>query len=85
MSTPPQFCLPDPVSLWPWPRTLNQHYQEAKLESDNWLRDFEALDAKSQRSFNFCDFRKHIPRLPLVQVLKSIYSASQQPWISVAR
>ncbi|KAH9957093.1 terpenoid synthase [Russula dissimulans] len=56
MSTSPQFCLPDPVALWPWSRILNQHYQEAKTESDNWLRGFEALDAKSQRSFNFCDF-----------------------------
>ncbi|KAI9507316.1 terpenoid synthase [Russula earlei] len=52
----PQFCLPDPVAQWPWPRMLNAHYQAAKSESDNWLRDFEALDAKSQRAFDFCDF-----------------------------
>jgi len=56
MSTVTQFCLPDPVSRWPWPRVLNQHHQEAKSESDNWLRGFEALDPKSQRSFDFCDF-----------------------------
>jgi len=35
---------------------LNQHYHQAKAESDTWLRGFEALDPKSQRSFDFCDF-----------------------------
>ena len=52
----PQFYLPDLVAQWPWPRVLNQHYAEAKPESDEWLRSFEALDAKSQRSFDRCDF-----------------------------
>ena len=85
MSTLLKFCLPDPVSLWPWPRTLNRYYQEAKSESDNWLRGFEALDAKSQRSFEFCDFRTHILRLTIVRVLTSIYSTPQQPRISIAR
>ncbi|KAI0273275.1 terpenoid synthase [Russula aff. rugulosa BPL654] len=56
MSSLPQFRLPDLVAQWPWPRKLNQHYQEAKSESGKWLRDFEALDTKSQRSFDFCDF-----------------------------
>ena len=58
MSSLPQFRLPDLLAQWPWPRKLNQHYQEAKAESAEWLRGFEALDAKSQRSFDFCDFRK---------------------------
>jgi hypothetical protein len=58
MSALPQFRLPDPISLWPWPRTLNRYYQEAKVESDEWLHSFEVLDAKSQRAFDFCDFRK---------------------------
>ena len=35
---------------------LNPHYQEAKAESVNWLRDFEALDAKAQSVFDLCDF-----------------------------
>jgi len=55
MSTP-QYRLPDIVAQWPWPRSLNQHYQEAKAESGQWLRDFKALDAKAQRSFDLCDF-----------------------------
>lgn len=59
MSSPPEFRLPELVAQWPWPRKLNQHYQEAKSESGKWLRDFEALDAKSQRSFDFCDFRRY--------------------------
>jgi len=67
MLTLSQFCLPDPVSRWPWPRMLNRYYQEAKSESDNWLRGFEALDPKSQRSFDFCDFREHLSPLSLIQ------------------
>ena len=55
MSSLPQFRLPDLLAQWPWPRKLNQHYQEVKTESEEWLRGFEVLDAKSQRSFDFCD------------------------------
>ena len=65
ISSLPQFRLPDLLAQWPWQRKLNQHYQEAKFESVKWLRDFEALDAKSQRSFDFCDFGKYsFLRLP---------------------
>ena len=59
MSSPSQLRLPDLLAQWPWPRKLNQHYQEAKTESDKWLRGFEVLDAKSQRSFDLCDFRQY--------------------------
>ncbi|KAH9036446.1 terpenoid synthase [Lactarius pseudohatsudake] len=55
MSGLPQFYLPDLVAQWPWPRILNQHYEEAKPESDEWLRGFAALDVKSQRSFDRCN------------------------------
>ena len=55
-----QFRLPDPLSNWPWLRTLNPHYAEVKPESEAWLRSFEALDAKSQRSFERCNFGKYI-------------------------
>ena len=54
-----QYRLPDIVAQWPWPRMLNPHYQEAKAESAQWLRDFKALDAKAQRSFDLCDFCKY--------------------------
>lgn len=64
-----QFYLPDPIAQWPWPRMLNQHYQEAKSESDTWLHGFEALDAKSQRSFDNCDFREQVPPLSFIQHL----------------
>src|SRR5260221_6367307 len=54
-----QFRLPDPLAQWPWSRKLNPHYDEVKLESDAWLDSFEALDAKSQRSFDRCNFCKY--------------------------
>jgi hypothetical protein len=58
MSNLPQFSLPDPLAQWPWPRKLNQHYVEVKPESDKWIHGFEALDVKSQRSFDLCNFCK---------------------------
>jgi Delta6-protoilludene synthase len=58
MSNLPQFYLPDPLAQWPWPRMLSDHYTEVKPESDAWLQSFEALDAKSQRSFDLCNFRE---------------------------
>jgi hypothetical protein len=56
MSELPQFSLPDLFAQWPWPRVLNEHYEETKPESDEWLRGFEALDAKSQKTFDRCNF-----------------------------
>ena len=58
MSNLPQFSLPDPLAQWPWSRKLNRHYAEVKPESDKWIHGFEALDAKSQRSFDLCNFCK---------------------------
>ena len=52
MSELPQFHLPDLLSQWPWPRVLNQHYEEAKREFDEWFRGLEALEPKSQRLFD---------------------------------
>ena len=56
MSSLPHFHLPNPLAQWPWPRKLSEHYSEVKPESDEWLRSFQALDAKSQRSFDLCNF-----------------------------
>ncbi|KAI0267841.1 terpenoid synthase [Gloeopeniophorella convolvens] len=58
MTVPPhtQFQLPDPFAKWPWPRALNWHYAEVKLESDSWVHEFGALDPKSQRVFDLCKF-----------------------------
>ncbi|KAI0267826.1 terpenoid synthase [Gloeopeniophorella convolvens] len=56
MSALPQFHLPNPLAKWPWVRTLNPHYAEVKPESDAWTHGFGALDAKSQRSFDLCNF-----------------------------
>jgi hypothetical protein len=56
MSSLPQYHLPDPLAQWPWPRKLSEHFAEVKPEADAWLRSFQALDAKSQRSFDLCNF-----------------------------
>ncbi|KAF8260662.1 isoprenoid synthase domain-containing protein [Lactarius quietus] len=42
--------------IWPWPRLVNQHYEETKPEFDEWLHDFDALDAESQKTFDKCNF-----------------------------
>jgi len=56
MSSLPQIYLPDPLAQWPWPRKLNDHYAEVKAECDEWLKSFQALDAKTQKSFDSCNF-----------------------------
>jgi len=35
---------------------LNPYYADVKPESDTWVRGFEAIDAKSQRAFDLCNF-----------------------------
>jgi hypothetical protein len=50
---------------------LNPHYLQAKPESDSWVCGFEALDAKSQRSFDLCSFREHVLR-PLLSIIAEL-------------
>jgi hypothetical protein len=47
-----QFRLPEMLAEWPLPRTLNQHHQETKYESDKWVHDLGVLDAGAQKSFD---------------------------------
>jgi len=56
MSTPREVYLPDPLVQWPWQKTLNPYYAEVKLESDSWVHGFEAIDSRSQRAFDLCNF-----------------------------
>ena len=86
MSSLPQFYLPDPLAQWPWPRKLSEHYTEVKPESDEWLRSFQALDAKSQRSFDLCNFCES-PFIMYIyfRVLTKGYSAPRLSCISAAR
>jgi hypothetical protein len=55
----PQLCLPDPLAQWPWERELNPHYEQVKPASEAWVRSFQFLDVKSQKSFDRCKFGKH--------------------------
>ncbi|KAL5536252.1 hypothetical protein ACEPAF_73 [Sanghuangporus sanghuang] len=51
--------LPDTLTCWPWPRTINQHYEAVRAESD-------AFSAQSQYAFDKCDFgAKHSGPLPV--------------------
>ncbi|KAI9443651.1 terpenoid synthase [Lactarius indigo] len=56
MSELPQFRLPNLLAQWPWPRVLNEHYAEVKAQFDEWVHAFEALDTKSQKLFDRCNF-----------------------------
>ncbi|KAJ7835226.1 terpenoid synthase [Mycena leptocephala] len=53
---PAQFCIPDTLRNWPWPRQLNPHYQVCKEESSAWCESFHAFSPKAQKAFNRCDF-----------------------------
>ncbi|OJA11858.1 hypothetical protein AZE42_03256 [Rhizopogon vesiculosus] len=43
------------MTNWPWPRSINPHFEAVKLEVDASFRDFKALSPKSQEAFDKCD------------------------------
>ncbi|KZT12302.1 terpenoid synthase [Laetiporus sulphureus 93-53] len=47
--------IPDTMSAWPWPRQINQHYEEVKAASDLWIQSFNVCKPSSQRAFERCD------------------------------
>ncbi|KAG2099849.1 terpenoid synthase [Suillus discolor] len=55
---PKMLYLPDTMVNWPWPRTINPHYEDVKAEVDASFRDFKALSPKSQEAFDKCDFAR---------------------------
>ncbi|PCH42443.1 hypothetical protein WOLCODRAFT_51150, partial [Wolfiporia cocos MD-104 SS10] len=52
------FYIPDVVANWPWPRTINPHYEEVKAEADAWLKSFQPFTSASQRAFDNCNFEE---------------------------
>jgi hypothetical protein len=69
MSIPREIYLPDPLAQWPWPRTLNPHLADVKPQSDAWVRAFEAIDSKSQKAFDSCNFGELLAYLILAEQL----------------
>ncbi|KAG2136542.1 isoprenoid synthase domain-containing protein [Suillus bovinus] len=57
MDTRPKVIyLPDTMVSWPWPRTINPHYENFKAEVDASISDFKAqLSPESQVAFSECD------------------------------
>ncbi|KAG2039759.1 isoprenoid synthase domain-containing protein [Suillus americanus] len=53
---PKTIYLPDTMVNWPWPRTINPHFEDVKAEVDASFRDFKALSPESQEAFDKCDF-----------------------------
>ena len=54
------FHLPNFLDNWPWPRRINPHYDEVKLEGCTWLEDFGVFSPRAQRAFNACNFSKYL-------------------------
>ncbi|KAG1839502.1 isoprenoid synthase domain-containing protein [Suillus tomentosus] len=52
---PKMIYLPDTMVNWPWPRTVNPHYEDVKAEVDASFRDFKALSPELQEAFDKCD------------------------------
>ncbi|KAG0703654.1 terpenoid synthase [Suillus ampliporus] len=44
--------LPDTMINWPWPRAINPHFQDVKVEVDASFREFKALSPESQEAFD---------------------------------
>jgi len=52
----PVIRLPDTLRHWPWPRTINPHYEICKEESEAWMESFHAFSPRAQKAFNRCNF-----------------------------
>ncbi|KAK4107373.1 terpenoid synthase [Canariomyces notabilis] len=55
-TTQPVIHLPDTLRHWPWPRTINPHYEDCKRESEAWIESFRAFSPRAQRAYNRCNF-----------------------------
>ncbi|KAG2071990.1 terpenoid synthase [Suillus decipiens] len=55
---PKMIYLPDTMVNWPWPRTINPHFEDVKAEVDLWFRNFKALSLESQETFDRGDFAR---------------------------
>ncbi|KAG1886538.1 isoprenoid synthase domain-containing protein [Suillus subluteus] len=55
---PKMIYLPDTMLNWPWPRTINPHFEDVKAEVGASFRDFKALSPGSQEAFDKCDFAR---------------------------
>lgn len=60
------FHLPDLLIDFPWPRSLSEHYHEAKAESSTWTESFHPFNEDGLKGFNLCDFSMYF--LPLVEL-----------------
>ncbi|KAG1857995.1 isoprenoid synthase domain-containing protein [Suillus tomentosus] len=52
---PKMIYLPDTMANWPWPRTINPHFEDVKAEVDASIRGFKALSPESRAAFTKCD------------------------------
>ena len=50
--------IPDTLRNWPWPRTINPHYEECKTESEAWIESFKVFGPKAQQAFTKCNFSR---------------------------
>lgn len=51
--------IPDTLANWPWPRSLNPHYETVSAASLDWLWSFQIFPPKAQLAFKKCDYGKH--------------------------
>ncbi|KAG1848510.1 terpenoid synthase [Suillus subalutaceus] len=52
---PKMIYLPDTMIDWPWPRTINPHFEDVKAEVDASFRNFKTLSLELQEGFDKCD------------------------------
>jgi len=50
------YTLPDLLANFPWPRSLSEHYKEAKADSSAWTESYHLFDEEGLKGFNLCDF-----------------------------
>ena len=52
------FFLPETLRAWPWPSSVNPHYEVVAAESLDWLHSYKFFPPKAQLAFDKCNYGK---------------------------
>jgi hypothetical protein len=68
-----QFMIPDLLITWPWPRVMNDMYDEVNEEANDWVKSLELFAPKQYRKFEACNFSK----LPALHFFFQIFDTTR--------
>ena len=58
VSNPTKYTLPDPLSRWPWKRTINPHHEAVEEEIEMWMNTLGPFDERIRKAMDLCECSK---------------------------